>query len=180
MLIAVGAHLKARRAWTRDNSNGQSANNILQRIPAIILDTRLNDTQNKETYMCDECETVFHGPFQGELTKEARHLSYEDLSTGWKHGTVDASWFCVDCWADTLKSTQLWAPLLLRQYCYTGASCKNVFFRDAWRHRIKREVLSQLSVLKLQGRCPTKGQKVHTLTGFSYFAGHCESLADQG
>ena len=52
--------------------------------------------------MCDECETVFHGPFQGEFTKEARHLSYEELSTGWKHGTVDASWFCVDCWADKL------------------------------------------------------------------------------
>ena len=73
-----------------------------------------------------------------------------------------------------------WAPLLLHQYCYTGASCKIVFFRDAWRHRIKHEVLSRLSVLKLQGRCPTKAQKVHTLTGFSHFVGHCKSLADQG
>ena len=51
MLIELGAHLKPRRAWARDTSNGQSANNILQRIPAIILDTRLNDTQNKGTYM---------------------------------------------------------------------------------------------------------------------------------
>ena len=72
-----------------------------------------------------------------------------------------------------------WAPLLLHQNCYTGASCK-CFFRNAWGHRLKYEVLSQLSVLKLQGRCPTKGQKVHTLTGFSYFAGHCKSLANRG
>ena len=79
MLLALGAHLKPRRAWTRDTSNGQPANNIIQRIPAIILDTRLNDTQNKGTYVCDECEKVFHGPFQGELTQEARHLSYEEL-----------------------------------------------------------------------------------------------------
>ena len=52
-------------------------------------------------YVC-VCEAVFHGPFQGEFTEEARDLSYEDLPWGWKHGTVDASWFCVDCWADKL------------------------------------------------------------------------------
>ena len=50
--------------------------------------------------MCDDCEKVFHGPFQGELAQEARHLSYDELSMGWKHGTVDASWFCVDCWSE--------------------------------------------------------------------------------
>ena len=103
MLIAPGAHLKPGRAWTRDTSNGQSANNILQRVPAIILDTWLNDTQNKGTYICDEYEKVYHGPYQGELTQEARRLSYDDLSMGWKHGTVDASWFCVDCRAKKLN-----------------------------------------------------------------------------
>ena len=53
--------------------------------------------------MCDECGKVFHGPYQGQLTQPARHLSYDELSTGWKHGTVDASWFCVDCWAEKLN-----------------------------------------------------------------------------
>ena len=91
MLVELGAHLRPRRAWTRDTDNGCSANNILQRMPAIILDTRLNDTQGKGTYRCDNCEKVFHGPFQGERTREARHLSYEELATGWKHGTVDVS-----------------------------------------------------------------------------------------
>ena len=33
------------------------------RTPAIILDTRLNDTQGKGTHNCDECEKVFQGPF---------------------------------------------------------------------------------------------------------------------
>ena len=102
MRVSSGAHLKRRRAWTRDKSNGRPSNSILQRTPAIILDTRLNDTQNKGTYRCDECEAVFHGPFQEEFAEKAKHLSYEELSSGWKHGTVDASWFCVDCWADKL------------------------------------------------------------------------------
>ena len=48
MLIALGAHLKPRRAWTRDTGNGQSANNILQRVPAIILDTRLTAERHPE------------------------------------------------------------------------------------------------------------------------------------
>ena len=66
-------------------SRGRSPNSILQRTPAIILDTRLNDTQNKGTYRCDECEKVFHGAFQGEFTEEARNLSYDEFSSGWKH-----------------------------------------------------------------------------------------------
>ena len=49
----------------------------------------------------------FHGPFQGEFTQEARHLSYEELSTGWEHGTVDASWFCVDCWPEKLDISSI-------------------------------------------------------------------------
>ena len=100
--VSTGAHLKPRRAWARDKSRGRSPNNIIQRTPAIILDTRLNDTQNKGTYRCDVCEKVFHGPFQGEFTEEARDLSYDELSSGWKHGALDASWFCVDCWKDNL------------------------------------------------------------------------------
>ena len=99
---STGAHLKPRRAWARDRSRGRSPTDIIQRTPAIILDTRLNDTQNKGTYRCDECEKVFHGPFQGEFMEEARDLSYDELSSGWKHGTVDASWFCEDCWKDKL------------------------------------------------------------------------------
>ena len=94
------AQLEPRRAWERDRSRGRSPTRIIQRTPPIILDTRLNDTQNKGTYRCDECEQVYHGPFQGEFIEGTRELTYEDLASGWKHGTVDASWFCVECWKE--------------------------------------------------------------------------------
>ena len=48
MLIAVGAHLKARRAWTRDNSNGHSANNILQRMRPSSWARDLTTLRTKE------------------------------------------------------------------------------------------------------------------------------------
>ena len=33
----------------------------------------------------------------------------------------------VDYYRWLARGVQTWAPLLLRQYCYTGASCKSVF-----------------------------------------------------
>ena len=101
-----GAHLKPRRAWARDRGRGRSRTRIIQRTPPIILDTRLNDTQNKGTYRCDECEEVYHGPFQGEFIEDTRNLSYADIASGWKHGTVDASWFCIECWKESSASIQ--------------------------------------------------------------------------
>ena len=45
---------------------------------------------------------VCHGPFQGEFVEDTRNLSYDDIASGWKHGTVDASWFCIECWMEKL------------------------------------------------------------------------------
>ena len=45
---------------------------------------------------------MYHGPFQGEFIEDTRNLSYADIASGWKHGTVDASWFCIDCWKEKL------------------------------------------------------------------------------
>ena len=94
--------LKARRAWARDRSRGRSLKRIIIRTPPIILDTRLHDTQNKGTYRCDGCEQLYYGPFQGEFIEGTRDLTYDDIASGWKNGTVDASWFCVDCWQEKL------------------------------------------------------------------------------
>ena len=94
--------LKARKAWARDKSRGRSPTRIMIRTPPIILDTRLHETQNKGTYRCDECEQLYYGPSQGEFIKGARDLTYDDIASGWKHGTIDASWFCVDCWQEKL------------------------------------------------------------------------------
>ena len=67
--------LKARRAWARDRSRGRSPTRIIIRMPPIILDTRLHDTQNKGTYRCDECEQLYYGPFQCEFIKGTRDLT---------------------------------------------------------------------------------------------------------
>ena len=45
---------------------------------------------------------VYHGPFHGEFIEDRRNLSYDEIVSGWKHGTVDASWFCVKCWMERL------------------------------------------------------------------------------
>ena len=49
MRIQKGVHLiqRARRAWAQDKANGHTSQDIIQRTPAIIMDTRLNDTQDK-------------------------------------------------------------------------------------------------------------------------------------
>ena len=99
---AKRVELKARRAWARGRSRGRSPNRIIIRTPPIILDTRLHDTHNKGTYQCDECEQLYYGPFQGEFIEGTRDLTYDDIVSGWQNGTVDASWFCVDCWQEKL------------------------------------------------------------------------------
>ena len=103
-IVADNKHvcLKPRRTRPRDKNAGRSQASIVQRNPPIILDTRLNDTQNKGTYQCDGCEVVYHGPFHGEFIEDTRNLSYEEIVSGWKHGAVDASWFCVKCWMERL------------------------------------------------------------------------------
>ena len=47
-------------------------------------------------------EQRYHGPFQGEFIEGTRDMDYADIESGWKDGTVDASWFCVDCWQERL------------------------------------------------------------------------------
>ena len=32
-----------------------------------------------------------------------RDVDYEDIESGWIRGTVDATWFCVECWKDKLQ-----------------------------------------------------------------------------
>ena len=93
----------ARRAWTKEPRAGGDDNGIIQRTPDIILDTRLNDTGTKSTHKCDECEEEFHGPYQGSHLAMVRELTYHELAEGWKSGKVDATWYCIDCWADKLK-----------------------------------------------------------------------------
>ena len=68
--------LKARRAMDRGRSRGRSVNRIIIRTPPIILDTRLHDTHNKGTYICDDCEQRYHGPFQGEFIEGTRDMAY--------------------------------------------------------------------------------------------------------
>ena len=94
--------LKPRRALARGRSRAKSVNRIIVRTPPLILDTRLHDTHNKGTYICDDCEQQYHGPFQGEFIEEARDLTYDNIASGWRDGTVDATWFCVDCWGEKL------------------------------------------------------------------------------
>jgi len=88
-----------RRAPTKKSKAGGDPKHIVQRIPDIILDTRLNDTGNRSTHRCDECERVFHGPYQGCHLPGIRELTYQQMAEGWKNGEVDATWYCVDCWA---------------------------------------------------------------------------------
>ena len=95
--------LKARRADHRSRDRGHAAIKIIVRSPPIIIDTRLHYTGNKGTYNCDDCEGRFHGPYHGEFTEAARDLDYEDIEAGWINGTVDATWFCVECWKDRLN-----------------------------------------------------------------------------
>ena len=87
----------------RGQESRKSPTRTILRTPPITLDTRLHDTQNKGTYRCDECEQLYYGPFQGEFIAGARDLTYEDIASGWKHGTVGASWFCVECWKEKLR-----------------------------------------------------------------------------
>ena len=51
-IVADSKHvcLKPRRTRPRDKNVGRSQTSIVQHKPPIILDTRLNDTQNKGTY----------------------------------------------------------------------------------------------------------------------------------
>ena len=94
--------LKARRDVCRSRDRGRAENKIIVRSPPIITDTRLHNTFNKGTYICDDCDRRFHGPYHGEFTEAARDLEYDDIEEGWKNGTVDATWFCVECWKDKL------------------------------------------------------------------------------
>ena len=93
MLIEPGAHLKPRRAWTRDTSHEQRT--VSKQHPPTDSGHHLRHTAERHPE-----QRNLHVPFLGEFTREARHLSYEELSTGWKHRTLDASWFCVDCWSE--------------------------------------------------------------------------------
>ena len=98
--IVVTLVPNARRARTNKPKAGGEANDIIQRTPDIILDTRLNDTGNKATHRCDDCDREFHGPYQGSHLPMVRNLTYQQLAEGWKNGEVDATWFCIDCWAE--------------------------------------------------------------------------------
>ena len=35
-------------------------------------------------------------------------MSFEDLMDGWQNGSVDASWYCVDCWDDCFCNERGW------------------------------------------------------------------------
>ena len=105
MVATLVPNRNARRARTKKSTAGGEANGIIQRTPDIILDTRLNDTGNKATHRCDECERVFHGPYQGSHLPTVRNLTYQQLAEGWKNGEVDATWFCIDCWANVQNRT---------------------------------------------------------------------------
>ena len=35
-------------------------------------------------------------------------MAFEDLMDGWQNGTVDASWYCVDCWDDYFHNERGW------------------------------------------------------------------------
>ena len=94
--------LKARRALARGKSRARSVNRIIIRTPPLILDTRLRDAHDKGTYLCDDCDQYYHGPFQGEFIEATRDPTYDIIASGWRDGTVDASWFCVDCWGEKL------------------------------------------------------------------------------
>ena len=71
-----------------------------------------------------------------------------------------------------------------RLYCYTHIATQLIpakvvnHIKNGWKYKRRYEAASQLTVPKLQRRCPTKRQKVHTLTGCSYVAGHSKGRCD--
>ena len=101
MRVSLGAHLKPRRAWTRDTSNGQSSSSILQRIPAIILDAPERHPEQRYLQMRQVRKSVPR-TFPGLAHRGSQTLVVRRTLHGMEARAVDASWFCIDCWADKL------------------------------------------------------------------------------
>ena len=95
-----------RRRWDHKPEAGAVADAGFLRTPDVIIDARLDDVQDKARYCCDACNMWHSGPFQGHLLPAARILSYEDLSSGWLLGAVDASWNCIGCWSEYFQERQ--------------------------------------------------------------------------
>jgi len=86
----AGAHV--------EDPGGAMEASTLTRTPEVIMDTRLHDVKHNAVHHCDECALTLYGKYQGAFMEGVRELSMEVLAHRWKHGLVDASWYCTQCW----------------------------------------------------------------------------------
>ena len=104
-----GVILKARTRRKRNPSEESDDGKILpiQRTPETIIDTRLHDAEEKGKFRCDSCTSWFRGSYKGRLLPEVRELSFQELMEVWQDGSVDASWYCVECWKIYFREERL-------------------------------------------------------------------------
>ena len=107
---AKGVMLKQRTTRKRspDDQDGSHKEQAIQRTPETILDTRLHDAEEKGHFRCDSCTSWFRGSHHGEFLPWVRDMSFEDLMDGRQDGSVDPSWYCVECWGDCFRNERDW------------------------------------------------------------------------
>ena len=107
---ARGVILKARAARKRSPGDQDESDKEqpIQCAPETIIDTRLRDAEEKGHFRCDSCTPWFRGSYQSQFLPGVREISFDDLIDGWQDGSVDASWYCVECWSTYFHEERKW------------------------------------------------------------------------
>ena len=67
------------------------------RCPPFIMDNRFELRRTRGWVRCDECQEWFVGLGTGAFVPQSRLAT--DREERWLAGTLDASWYCLHCWA---------------------------------------------------------------------------------
>ena len=70
------------------------------RKPELVSDLRFQLKRSRRLVLCNQCYELFQGSGVGAFAPSARKAPASERMRLWMAGQVDASWYCVECWAE--------------------------------------------------------------------------------